>query len=171
MFFPPTFYGDLGLPLARVAADLESFLERQQAIFGDLVCKLGGDSQAQYHVELTLPSAETVRILTFPARTSKDVNPDVQFAALQRAFPIFDVSSYRSDLLRRLGPLVDDSASTQHRFVKFSYGAMQEVQGRARALAAFEWALGRVRCAAAVEVVRRSFAGSVPNPDPQRVQT
>lgn len=157
MFFPREFYCDLGLALARVAVELESFFDRQQSIFQDMTCRQAGPVQSQYHVELTSPSGGSVRILTFPARTSKEVNPDFQFGALQRTFPVFDVGAYRSGVLQRLDGLVDTRTKTQHRFIKFSYDRMLPIEGRTRAIATFEWAASQVRCAAAVEAARASF--------------
>ncbi len=60
----------------------------------------------QHHVRLRLPSGDHLKVLTFPARTGKDVNPDVQFGAIERALPPFDAFAYGKSVLQRLGDLV-----------------------------------------------------------------
>lgn len=160
MFFPNDFYHDLGVDLARVAAALEAFFDHQQGVFGDLHSERGGDRQPQHHVKLRLPSGDLLKVLAFPARIGKSVNPDVQFGAVESALPRLDLEGYRASVLHRLGDLVKPGTQIEHRFVKFSYDGLRQPDGLARALGAFEWLLCELRCAAAVENARRSMLGA-----------
>jgi hypothetical protein len=147
-FFPDTFYRDLGLPLAPVAAMLETFFRRQSTIFGDIECNVTGEKKPQYHVMLRLANRSTVKVLTFPQSTDPHNIPDIQFGALAAALPRLDLQAYRSEALRRLGNLVAEEASKDHRFVKFSYEMLHDPSHRDRASAAFEWLLTQLRIAA-----------------------
>ena len=160
LFFPDKFYLDLGVDLARVAADLEAFLDHQQSVFGDLHYECTGDRQPQHHVKLRLPSGQLLKVLTFPARSEKNVNPDVQFGAVENSFPSLDIGEYRASVLRRLGDLIKPGTQREHRFVKFSYDGLREPTARVRAVAAFEWLLCELRCAGAAENARQSVLGA-----------
>jgi hypothetical protein len=150
-FFGNEFYQELGLELAALAVDLEAFFRRQAEIFGDLSVRVSGPQLPQFHVEITTPGGAPVRLVTFTARRVKDNNPDVQFAAVEKALPALDSATYRAEVLRRLGDLVEHGAATDHRFVKFSYDRLREPAGLEQGLRAFEWMLGQLRCAAAAE--------------------
>jgi hypothetical protein len=112
VFFPNEFYQELGLELAPVAANLETFFRRQNEIFGDLSVRRSGDALPQFHVEIDTVAAEPVKLVTLTARRGKANNPDVQFGRIADAFPSLDSGAYRREVLGRLAGLIGDAAST-----------------------------------------------------------
>jgi len=162
-FFRSDFHDDLGPSLRGVADAIDEFFAAEAKAHHDLSTEVTGEDH-QHHVYIRVGSSRPAKFCTFPRRTDRENNFDMQIGDLAAALGDqgFDEERYRLALTTSLKFLIRGEASTKWRFIKVQYEGLRSPQKRERFFDRLRDFLAELRHLVSSESSATTIVGAVP---------